>query len=208
MKIIGITGGVGSGKTLLLEYIKENYNCRIMLADNVANDLKKPGQTCYEQIVELLGTGILDEKGVIQNDKMAALIFADKSLLESVNQIVHPAVKAFITEEIQKEKEKEEVDFFFLEAALLIEGGYETVVDEMWYIFVEEDIRRMRLKKGRNYPDEKIDRIMRSQLSQEQFRKHCKIVIDNSKEPAYAFAQIDKIMGEYPWKKQKNIPGN
>ena len=105
MKIIGITGGVGSGKTLLLEYIKENYNCRIVLADNVANDLKKPGQTCYEQIVELLGTDILDEKGVIQNDKMAALIFADKSLLESVNQIVHPAVKAFITEEIQKEKD-------------------------------------------------------------------------------------------------------
>ena len=201
MKIIGITGGVGSGKTMLLNYLKEHYNCRILLADDVANQLKEPGEACYEPIVALLGSGIVGEDGKIRKEKMAERIFQDRELLQAVNDVIHPAVKTYIIQEIEQEKQKGELDFFFLEAALLIECGYDAVVEEMWYIYTDEAVRRERLKAGRNYSDEKIDHILKAQLSEESYRAHCSTVIDNSRELTYAYEQIDKKMGEYLWKK-------
>ncbi len=201
MKIIGITGGVGSGKSMLLQYIKEHYNCCILLADDVANKLKEPGEVCYEPIVTLLGRDCVGADGQIRRDKMAERIFSDKELLKRVNELIHPAVKDYIIKKIEQEKEKGETDFFFLEAALLIEGGYETIVEEMWYIYTDEAVRRARLKAGRNYSDEKIDSILKSQLSEDNYRKHCSTIIDNSRELRYAYEQIDKKMEEYLWKR-------
>lgn len=201
MKVIGITGGVGSGKSKLLAYIKEHYNCCVLLADDAANRLKEPGEVCYEPMKELLGAECIGEDGQIRRDKMAERIFQDKALLGQVNAIIHPAVKEYVVQRIRQEREKGEKDFFFLEAALLIEDGYEEIVDEMWYIYAEEDVRRTRLKAGRDYSDEKIDSILRSQLSEECYRKHCAVVIDNSRTLREAYGQIDRKMGEYLWKK-------
>lgn len=201
MKIIGITGGVGSGKTMLLKYIREHYSCRILLADEVANQLKEPGEACYEEIVALLGTEVLEKDGRICRNRMAEKIFQDKGMLQAVNAVLHPAVKRYVLQEIKKEKEREKLDFFFLEAALLIEDGYDRIVEEMWYIYADEQVRRLRLKRDRGYSEEKIDSILRSQLSEENYRKHCSTVIDNSRELTYAYEQIDKKMGEYLWKK-------
>ena len=80
MLIIGITGGVGAGKSSVLQYMEDNYKCRVILADDVGNRVKLPGEICYNQLVELLGHGILNEEGIIDRNKMAALIFADKAL--------------------------------------------------------------------------------------------------------------------------------
>lgn len=197
MKVIGITGGVGSGKTALLNYIGQNYKCRILLADETAHKAKEPGQPCYEKLVMLLSPDILNEDGTIHKGKMAARIFESKELLTKVNQIIHPAVKERILEEIKKAKEAGDVDFFFVEAALLIECGYLSLVDEMWYIYAREEIRRKRLGASRNYSDEKIDAIMKSQLSEEGFRQHCTFVIDNNGDLEAACRQIDRKLGEY-----------
>lgn len=197
MKVIGITGGVGSGKSAILEYIGRNYKCRIILADEAAHKVKEPGQPCYEKLVSLLSSEILNEDGTIHKGKMAAKIFESKELLAKVNQIIHPAVKEMILEEIAKAEKEEKVDFFFLEAALLIECGYLNLVDEMWYIYAGEEVRRKRLGASRNYSDEKIDAIMKAQLSEDGFREHCNVIIDNSGELKEAYRQIDKKLGEY-----------
>ena len=193
MKVIGITGGVGSGKSALLEYIGRNYKCRIILADEAAHKVKEPGQPCYEKLVSLLSSEILNEDGTIHKGKMAARIFESKELLAKVNQII----KEMILEEIAKAEKEEKVDFFFLEAALLIECGYLNLVDEMWYIYAGEEVRRKRLGASRNYSDEKIDAIMKAQLSEDGFREHCNVIIDNSGELKEAYRQIDKKLGEY-----------
>lgn len=195
MKVIGITGGVGSGKSALLAYIKEHYSCRIILADQAAHQVKEPGQPCYEKLVELLSKEILDEDGTIHKEKMAAKIFSDEKLLEAVNAMIHPAVKEMILSEIQKERIKGEVQYFFVEAALLIEGGYLKIVDEMWYIYAEEKVRRQRLSLSRGYSEEKIDSIMASQLSEAEFRECCNVVIDNSRSLEEAIRQIDRELG-------------
>jgi len=208
MLIIGITGGVGAGKSSVLQYMEENYRCRVILADDVGNQVKLPGEICYNQLVELLGRDILDEDEYIDRNKMAAAIFTDKELLSQVNAIIHPAVKEYILSEIKREKENSRYDFFFVEAALLIECGYEAHVDEMWYVYASEDVRRERLKSNRGYSDEKVSQIMSGQLKEEEFRNHCQVVIDNGRDFQNTKKQIDKILGDRLWKIQKNFLDN
>ena len=197
MKVIGITGGVGAGKTALLAYMKEHYRCRVILADEVAHQVEEPGQACYQELVKLLGNEILNPDGTIDKKRMADKIFAGSAILEQVNDIVHPAVKEYILREIAQSRREEKEDFLFVEAALFIEGGYGEILDELWYIHAREDIRRSRLRAGRAYSDEKIDRILKEQLSEKEFRRHCGVVIDNSGSLAEACQQIDKKLGEY-----------
>ena len=201
MHVIGITGGVGAGKTKILTYLSEHYSCRIILADEVANQLKEPGQKCYEEIVTLLGTQILKPDGMIDRLKMAERIFSDRELLRRVNEIIHPAVKEYILQAIEEERRRDKIDFLFLEAALLIEEGYESIVDELWYIYADEAVRAERLKANRQYSDEKIQKILRSQLSDAEYRAHCSTVIDNGVALEETYRQIEKKMGEYLWEK-------
>ncbi len=197
MKVIGITGGVGAGKSALLAYISEKYNCRVILADEVAHRVKEPGQPAYGRLSELLSTDILKEDGSIDNGRMAAKIFGSRELLEKVNEIIHPAVKEILLAEIAQARQRGTPDFLFIEAALLIECGYAGLVDELWYIYAREEVRRARLQKGRHYTEEKINAIMDSQLPEEEFRKHCQVAIDNSGSLKEAFLQIDEKLGEY-----------
>lgn len=180
MKVIGITGGVGCGKSAMLHAIAKEYSCKMLLADDIANFLKEPGQSCYAPLVAILGKQILDETGYIDKKKMSDLIFGNEALLEIVNEIVHPAVKAHIWQCIDKEREKKEADFVFVEAALFIEAGYRDMVDCLWYIYADEEVRVERLKAGRGYTLDKIYSIMDKQLKEEVFREACDVIIDNS----------------------------
>lgn len=92
------------------------------------------------------------------------------------------------------------MELFFVEAALLIESGYEHIVDEMWYIYAREDVRRRRLSESRGYTPEKIEKIIASQLSEEEFRQHCDFVIDNSDSLEDSYRQIRQKLEAYSWK--------
>lgn len=196
MRIIGITGGVGAGKTEILSYIETHYRCRVLRADEAAHRLEEPHQPCYDSLVALLGEGILKEDKTIDRGKMAAVIFADKEILQQVNAIIHPQVKRYILDEIARERERGAVDYFFIEAALLIEEHYDLIVDELWYIHADEAVRRQRLADSRHYSDSKISEIIRGQLGEADFRKHCQVVITNNGNIEDTYQQITKIMGD------------
>ena len=195
--IIGVTGGVGAGKSTVLKYINDNYNCKVVFSDDVANEIKKKGYPAYDELVRVLGEEILGEDGEIDKAKMAAAIFGDAKKLEKVNKILHPAVNTFIINIIDEERLRNRIDFVFVEAALLIENGYKKIVDELWYIYADEDTRRKRLKDSRGYSDEKIDGIFAQQLNDEAYRLNSDFVIDNSKDPESAAEQINKKLGEW-----------
>ena len=196
MKVIGITGGVGSGKSLILNYIKDHYNCEIIMADDLAKDLCKKGELCYKPLVKLLGKDVLGTDEEIDRSVMAQKIFSDDSLRTGVNNIIHPGVKKFILKRIAFLRRKKTRDFLFIEAALLIEDGYKDIVDELWYIYTDKAVRRERLKKSRGYSDEKIDSIMASQLSEEEFRLNSDFEIDNSGDSEVSFSKIRERLGE------------
>lgn len=200
MRFIGITGGVGAGKSEILAYIKKHYLCEIYLADEVAHLVKRKGTTCFEQLVELLGADVAGADGEIDRRIMADRIFADEEVLEKVNAIVHPAVRDFIVKRMEAARVNPAIELFFVEAALLIEAGYKDLVDEMWYVYADTDVRRKRLALARGYSEEKITQIMDSQLSEDEFREHCDFVIDNSGELIDSYRQIDKKLEAFSWR--------
>ena len=105
MRFIGITGGVGAGKSEILQYIRKHYKCEISLADEVAHLVKEPGTKCFSQLVELLGTDIVGENGQIDKNVMAEKIFSDEKVLQQVNAIVHPAVQEYLLVNLQQVRE-------------------------------------------------------------------------------------------------------
>ena len=202
MRFIGITGGVGAGKSAILSYLAEKPNTKVMLADEIAHDLMEPGTDCYRQIVEQFkGLDIFTEGMSLKEDgqpfdriKLAKVIFSDSKRREQMNAIVHPAVKAFVRKQYAVELDKGELEYLVLEAALLIEEEYDEICDELWYIYTSEENRRKRLKESRGYSDEKIDSIFKSQLSETEFRASTQVTIDNNGDLEETMKQIEKAL--------------
>lgn len=195
MRFIGITGGVGAGKSEILGYLAKKPDTRVMLADEIAHELMSPGTECYDRICETFGAeDIFLPQGGLNRGKLAAVIFSDEAKRRQMNAIVHPAVRVYVEKEAAREKQGGKRKLLVLEAALLIEEHYDEICDELWYIYTSEKNRRERLKLNRGYSDEKIDNIFASQLSESTYREVCREEIDNNHLPEDAFSQIDALM--------------
>lgn len=201
MRFIGITGGVGAGKSAILSYLANKPKTKVMLADEIAHELMEPGTDCYgkivesfkgEDIFELSETGdVLKENPPFHRGKLAQVIFSDEKKRRQMNAIVHPAVKDYVRKVYEEENQKGQLDLLVLEAALLIEEKYDEICDELWYIYTNESNRRARLKASRGYSDEKIDGIFASQLSEAEFRAATQKVIDNNGDLEATYRQIE-----------------
>lgn len=178
--VFGITGGVGSGKSVVMRMLKQEFHGAVILADQVGHDLMKPGAVSYQKILRQFGTGILDENCRIDRQALSAIVFSDAEKLRELNQITHPNIRMEIIRQVNAFRREKKAPFIALEAALLIEGGYEDIADKLWYVYVSEENRIKRLMEGRGYTEEKSRSIMSRQLSEEVFRRHCQIIIDNN----------------------------
>ena len=202
MLFVGITGGVGAGKSEILNYLRTNYNCKVMLTDEIAHDLMEPGTECYERLKNLFasfeeaGAGLYNADGTFHRPNLAKVIFSNDKLRDELNGIVHPAVKQYVIEQYEEEQKKGELDLLVVESALLIDDNYGAICQEMWYIYTSEDKRCARLKASRGYSEEKIQSIFDSQLSETEFRAHCVEVIDNNGTPEESFMQIDNMLSK------------
>lgn len=195
MKFIGITGGVGAGKSAILEYLSGKEGVRVMLADEIAHDLMEPGTDCYKQLEkEFSAEDIFLPEGGFDRLKLAKVIFSDNEKRSRLNGIVHPAVKQYVIKEAAKERMNPERKILVLEAALLIEEHYDAICDELWYIYTREDVRLVRLMESRGYSREKVRQIFDSQLKEEEFRKHCKVVIDNNNGLEETYSQLEEAI--------------
>jgi dephospho-CoA kinase len=111
---------------------------------------------------------------------------------------MHPAVKSYIKEEIERERAQKRVPFLVVEAALLIEDHYDEICQEIWYIHTDREVRVKRLMESRGYTRKKAEEIMKSQLSDEIFSKHSQFVVDNSSDfIENVYEQIDRGLVEH-----------
>ena len=178
MKVLGITGGVGSGKSEVLNYLREAYGAVVCQMDETAKRLQENGPGCFRKIAETFGPEIIGADGELDRKKLGARVFSDPEQLRLLNSIVHPEVLRSVSADIRKHTE-EGTPLYVVEAALLPDVGGE-LCDEIWYIYASEEVRRERLKASRHYSDEKITDMIASQPSEETFRRACTAVIDNS----------------------------
>lgn len=189
--VIGLTGGIGAGKSAVMEYLQEK-GCYTILADDVARKLQEKGGVIYNKMLEAFGTDILGEDGQLDRNSVASVVFSDEKRLSQLNAIVHPAVREKILSLIAENKDK--YPHIVIEAALLIEEHYEDVVEEFWYVDAADEIRIKRLMENRGYTREKCLSIMSRQLSREEYVRHCKVVLDNSTTLDEVRAQVDHAL--------------
>ena len=140
MKVIGITGGVGAGKSTVLSYLSKRKGAQVVQADLVGHEVMAPGGPCCGPILKLFGERVQRKDGSIDRAKVAAVVFADKGKLEALNKIVHPAVKKEILSRITQSREQG-YSYFFLEVALLFEDHYDAICDDLWYIYADESVQ-------------------------------------------------------------------
>lgn len=210
MQVIGITGGVGAGKSVILEYLKGNYKVRNLEADRIAEMLMKPGTECYDKLIKFLPVEVYNDDETINRSTLAEKLFESPKLRQEVNQVVHPAVKVYIQERIEEQRQMRILDYVIIEAALLIEDHYDKICDEIWYIYATEEVRRQRLLDSRGYTPAKIEQIFESQMPEEEYRAHCQVVIDNNgtkEEAFYQVAQVIKNKGEMGQMEEQQIEG-
>lgn len=193
MKVIGLTGGVGSGKSTVTE-ILESMGYPAVQTDAIGKELMRPGEAGYRGIISFFGDCILKADGTIDRNRLAEVIFNEPRKKVVVESIIHPLVKRQVINAVTEARIRGETDYYFVESALLYEDHYESVCDEFWYVYAPEAVRRRRLKASRGYSDVKIDSILKSQLSDEQFRSICTQVIDNSGNPEKTKGCLEKLL--------------
>lgn len=183
MKILGITGGVGSGKSRVLYDLKNDYGAYVIEADKLAHELMQPGKKIYNRIIDEFGESIIskDEPYPIDRAKLGEIVFNNSDSLERLNKITHPLVKEEILKRIKSKKSDNDTELFVIEAALLIEDGYKEICDEIWYIWVSREERINRLMKQRGYTKEKCISIFESQKPDEFYKKYTNFTINNEK---------------------------
>jgi len=179
MIIIGVTGGMGAGKSRVLAHLEEKWNARTIRLDDISRELLARNGLCYEETIHIFGERIVKPDGNLDRALIAKMIFEDSQLRDRLNNLVHPAVKAQVRW-IAEEMRQLDAGILVVEAALLIEGGYREICDELWYIYADEDIRRERLRESRGYTDERINGTFATQLTDEVFRSRVDFVVDNS----------------------------
>ena len=194
MRVIGITGGVGAGKSAVLKYLKAIPGVRVLEADQVGHLLMEPGMECFQRIREHFGERVIAEDGSLDRAAVAHIIFSDKKELEWQNALMHPAIKEWIRQELELERQQGACKLFVVEAALLIEDHYEDLCEAFWYLYTRPELRRERLKESRGYSDEKIDSIFARQRTDAEFRSHCREVIDNNGTKEELYGQIDLLL--------------
>ena len=189
--VIGVTGGVGAGKSSVLRYLQEEWDANILVLDDVSREMLEIGGLCYDETIDLFGRDVVLPDGRLDRAKIAQIVFSDEKMKKALNGLIHPAVRR-ISENFVSEARARGKGVYVIEAALLLEEHHDEICAESWHISPGEDVRAKRLAESRGYDMERIRHMMANQLSEEAFEAGCSVKIDNGGEPEKAFREIDE----------------
>ena len=174
--VIGVTGGAGSGKSTVVNFVLKNFDCEFINTDLVAHDLMEPGKANYKALIKEYGEEILDPCDMPRISRPLLL----KKVSESgdfakLNSITHPNVIKRSKQIIRNTKKP----VVLVEAALLLEAGMDSICDDVWFVTAPLTHRIRRMKETRGYTDERVRDMLKNQLSDEEFKKRTSYTINN-----------------------------
>lgn len=193
MFVIGITGGIGSGKSFVSKVLKEEFGAECIDTDSIAHLLMKKGEEAYTKIVQSFGDGILSSSLEIDRKKLREVVFRDPKKLKTLNSIVHPLVEEEVDRRLSRFR-AEKIDLVCLETALLHEVGYEKKCDEVWFVSANQDERIRRLIANRGLTKEACEAIIKKQADEEAYRNDSDRMIENSSSEGETVRQIKQII--------------
>ena len=177
MKVIGLTGGIGSGKSTVSRLLAE-LGAVVLDADTVGHQAYQPGTETWKELVAAFGEEIVSPDGTIDRKKLGAIVFGDPESLARLNRIVHPRMFDMMKAQIEEHR-RQSVSVVVLEAAILLEAGWTPLVDEVWVTVASEPTVVRRAIERTGLPEEQVRARIRSQLSNKEREKAASVVISN-----------------------------
>lgn len=176
MYVIGLTGGIGSGKSTVAKALEEQ-GAKILSADVIGHEVYNPGRPAWQEIVNEFGHEVVAGDGTIDRKKLGAIVFSDPKHLAALNSIVHPRMKGMMRERLAA-LARQGVKIAVLEAALLFEAKWDDLADEVWVTVVPPEVAAKRTSERSGLPEEQVLERIRSQLSNEERTRKAHVVID------------------------------
>jgi len=193
MKIIGLTGGIGSGKSTVAK-IFSKLGADVIDADEIAREIVEPGKITWRKLVSEFGKEMLNDDETLNRSLLAKVVFEDKTKRARINSIMHPRIQEEIISRIDKYRSDNEAKVVIIEAALLVERkGLLKLLDKLIVVSVDEKSRISRIKKRDNLSSEEILSRVRSQISDDQKAKLADFVVDNTGSIERTELQVKKI---------------
>ena len=176
-KIIGITGGIASGKSTVTNYLRQK-GYQVIDADQVVHELQEPGGRLYQALLSAFGPAILQEDGRLNRPKLGAMIFGNPQLLAQSSQLQNEIIR----EELARRRDllAETEDFFFMDLPLLFELEYDNWFDQIWLVDVTEETQLSRLMARNVLSQEEAEKRIAAQLSLQEKRKRADVLIENN----------------------------
>ncbi len=180
MFVIGLTGGIGTGKTEVTHVLRD-LGAVIIESDKVAHLSYRPGTDAYEEIVEQFGKEVTDDSGVIDRAKLGGLVFADPDLRIQLETIVWPAVRGCITERLIQEKERG-TKIIVIEVPKLFEAGWEDLADSIWTVEAPSASIAQRVNVRSNLSETQKNARVQAQMTKWERAERADLLIENSAE--------------------------
>ena len=176
-RIIGITGGIASGKSTVTEFLRQQ-GYQVIDADQVVHELQEPGGRLYQALLSTFGSAILQEDGRLDRPKLGAMIFGNPDLLAQSSQLQNEIIR----EELARRRDllAETEDVFFMDLPLLFELEYDNWFDQIWLVDVSEETQLIRLMARNALSREEAEKRIAAQLSLQEKRKRADVLIDNN----------------------------
>ncbi len=190
--VIGITGGVGCGKSAAMTVLREKFGAKTLLADELGHEALQPESETYEEIRTLFGETVVCADGQLNRTLLAQIIYADENKRKELDDIIHPYVMRRIREYLGRWKEEPLV---VVETALMFESGCHKLCDKIWYIRADREQRIKRLTESRGYTREKTEAIMAAQMGEEDICRRCDACIDNSDSLEKLTSRLQELLG-------------
>jgi len=191
MLVIGLTGSIGTGKSEAARHL-EALGASVISADQVGHEAYIPNTEAWEQVVATFGRDILQEDSEIDRRKLGAIVFSDPGQLEKLNAIMHPRMARMVADKIEVLR-GQGVDVVVVEAALLFEAGWDSLVEEVWVTDSPEDIVIGRLKERNGLSEEEAHKRIHSQMDRAERLERSDVVIDNSGDMAGLESAIKEL---------------
>ena len=189
--VIGLTGGIGAGKSLIRDYFENELGAYCIDMDTLAKDILLE-EKAKEQIIKAFGKESYLQGGEPDRSYLAKEVFSDKEKLAKINGIIHPLVLSKVRELIKVFEKNHK--YVVCESALPVEAKLKEYCDLIIFVNADETVRRKRLKDSRGYSDEKIESIFKSQKDMAFYESYADVTLDNSKEPSDALLNLRKIL--------------
>ncbi|MDO8615143.1 MAG: dephospho-CoA kinase [Dehalococcoidia bacterium] len=176
MYVIGLTGGIGSGKSTVAEVLREQ-GAAILSADLVGHEVYQPGRPAWQEIVDAFGREVLAADGSIDRKKLGAVVFSDPKELKRLNNITHPRMKGMMREKLA-ELQRQGAAVAVLEAALLFDAGWDDLADEVWVTVAPPQVVARRTAERSGISEQQVLERIKAQMSDEERTRRANVVID------------------------------